>query len=218
MSKKISTYFQSDFNYTIPSSVAIVGNSGVVLENTLGSEIDDHDWILRFNGAEVEGYEKHVGSKTTFRCLNSVMHLGHGINASTTTTEDMNRIANGERLIFKPSGSKRRKKAIEFYEDLADELLFLNNRVYSLSKRKLRKYNTHGQASLGFLMTVLLSECSRSDVEIDLYGFGFHMKSDVEKRHYFEDLDEDISGPHDYSAEKKLMKRMQQQDKIQIKY
>jgi hypothetical protein len=44
------------------------------------------------------------------------------------------------------------------------------------------------------------------------------MKSDVEKRHYFEDLDEDISGPHDYSAEKKLMKRMQQQDKIQIKY
>jgi len=218
MASKISNYFQSNFTYKIPSSIAIVGNSGVVLENTLGEEIDSHDWILRFNGAETKGHEKHVGSKTTFRCLNSVMHLGHGIKASTTTQEDMKRITEGEKLIFKPSGTNRRRRAISFYRKIADELLFMNNRVYSLSKRRLKKYGTHGQASLGLLMTILLSECSGEETKIDLYGFGFHMKSDVNKRHYFEELDQDISGPHDYDTEKKLAKRMQQRDEIQIKY
>ena len=45
------------------SSIILVGNGPSILENEFGSKIDEFDKVVRFNNFEVEGYEKHVGSK-----------------------------------------------------------------------------------------------------------------------------------------------------------
>ncbi|XP_063771733.1 beta-galactoside alpha-2,6-sialyltransferase 1-like isoform X2 [Pseudophryne corroboree] len=50
---------------------AIVMSAGAMRFSKLGKEIDSHDAVLRFNIAPTDGFETDVGSKTTFRILNS---------------------------------------------------------------------------------------------------------------------------------------------------
>lgn len=39
-----------------------------------GSDIDEHDAVFRLNNAPTVGFEKYVGSKTTFNLLNRWVH------------------------------------------------------------------------------------------------------------------------------------------------
>lgn len=52
------------------SSVVLVGSSPEVLTTTLGKAVDDYDTVVRFNCAPTRGFEKHVGSRTSFRLIN----------------------------------------------------------------------------------------------------------------------------------------------------
>jgi len=51
---------------------AVVGNSGRLLHSARGAEIDAHDAVFRINYAPLEGYERYVGSRTTFDVINAV--------------------------------------------------------------------------------------------------------------------------------------------------
>ncbi|KAH7836355.1 hypothetical protein Vadar_000244 [Vaccinium darrowii] len=58
------------------TSCAVVGNSGILLESENGELIDSHEAVIRLNNARTSGFERHVGSKTTFSFINSnVLHL-----------------------------------------------------------------------------------------------------------------------------------------------
>ncbi|XP_072936076.1 beta-galactoside alpha-2,6-sialyltransferase 2 [Epargyreus clarus] len=50
---------------------AVVTSAGALLGSRLGEFIDSHDMVLRFNNAPTENYTDDIGSKTTFRILNS---------------------------------------------------------------------------------------------------------------------------------------------------
>ena len=52
-------------------SCAVVGSSGLLLQERLGEEIDRHDFVLRTNIAQVGGFETVVGSKTSARVMNT---------------------------------------------------------------------------------------------------------------------------------------------------
>ena len=45
-------------------NVIFVSNSPVVLDKELGETIDSYDIVIRCNDFEIDGYEKHVGTKT----------------------------------------------------------------------------------------------------------------------------------------------------------
>eukprot|EP00249_Psilotum_nudum_P008903 c21585_g1_i2 orf=545-1312(+) len=49
---------------------AIVGNSGDLLKTRFGEEIDQHDAVVRSNGAPIKNFTQYVGRKITFRLLN----------------------------------------------------------------------------------------------------------------------------------------------------
>ncbi|XP_026726043.1 beta-galactoside alpha-2,6-sialyltransferase 2 [Trichoplusia ni] len=53
------------------NTCAVVTSAGALLGSRLGDFIDSHDMVLRFNNAPTENYTEDVGSKTTFRVLNS---------------------------------------------------------------------------------------------------------------------------------------------------
>ena len=44
-------------------SCALVSNSGALKKSGLGSEVDAHDVVFRFNNAPTKGYEKDVGEE-----------------------------------------------------------------------------------------------------------------------------------------------------------
>ncbi|RRT65084.1 hypothetical protein B296_00039924 [Ensete ventricosum] len=57
------------------ATCAVVGNSGILLKSEHGDLIDGHDLVIRLNNARVEGYQRHVGAKTTLSFINSnVLH------------------------------------------------------------------------------------------------------------------------------------------------
>ncbi|KAJ7316065.1 hypothetical protein JRQ81_002227 [Phrynocephalus forsythii] len=45
---------------------AVVGNGGILNGSHQGKEIDAHDYVFRLNGAVIKGFEKDVGTKTSF--------------------------------------------------------------------------------------------------------------------------------------------------------
>ncbi|CAL9049636.1 unnamed protein product, partial [Musa banksii] len=57
-------------------SCAVVGKSGILLNNDHGGLIDGHDLVIRLNNARVSGYNHKVGSKTGLSFVNSnILHL-----------------------------------------------------------------------------------------------------------------------------------------------
>ncbi|URE28507.1 sialyltransferase family domain containing protein [Musa troglodytarum] len=57
-------------------SCAVVGNSGILLNNDHGGLIDGHDLVIRLNNARVSGYSHKVGSKTGLSFVNSnILHI-----------------------------------------------------------------------------------------------------------------------------------------------
>lgn len=53
-------------NYLLQNNrCAVISSSGALLHRTLGTDINMHQAVMRFNGAPTAGYENHVGSKTT---------------------------------------------------------------------------------------------------------------------------------------------------------
>lgn len=50
---------------------AVVGNSGILLNQSYASIIDSHEMVMRLNNARIVGFERHVGFKTTLSFINS---------------------------------------------------------------------------------------------------------------------------------------------------
>lgn len=52
-------------------SCAVISSAGSLINSNLGAFVDAHEVVMRFNHAPTQGYEMHVGSKTTIRVVNS---------------------------------------------------------------------------------------------------------------------------------------------------
>lgn len=189
-------------------SCAIVGNSGSLLENYHGDNIDSHDFVIRFNQAEILNYEKFVGTKTNLRILNQ-----HNFA-----------IINGENLekylsVF-PNFSP------DIFADL-NETNFLAkfhtnitnaNRIHpNLSIQKISKKTdnlirkiTFNEPTCGFIgLAIALSYFKR----VTLFGFDFYK---TKSTHYFESVAPyNQSANHNFDIEQRITRALHSHGIIQ---
>ncbi|XP_034564272.1 alpha-N-acetylgalactosaminide alpha-2,6-sialyltransferase 1-like isoform X2 [Notolabrus celidotus] len=56
---------------------AVVGTGGILNGSKMGKEIDDHDYVIRMNGAVIKGHEEDVGNRTSV-----YVHTAHSMTSS----------------------------------------------------------------------------------------------------------------------------------------
>ena len=70
------------------NTCAVVGSSAAIMRSAKGYQINNHDMVMRFNGAPTAGYEKYVGSKTDLRIL-SAENVGFRDSAEETVVQHL---------------------------------------------------------------------------------------------------------------------------------
>ena len=122
---------------------AVVGNSPNILEKEYGESIDNHDVTIRCNRSFVEGFEKHVGSKTTFRIVNYHTFFEFSNKRvpdfnkvfSTIETKKLNEIINPDEIILLKDDMNYTDGLVAknpHAEKLLKEQWEMGNQVYSI--------------------------------------------------------------------------------------
>eukprot|EP00873_Tetraselmis_striata_P015681 jgi/Tetstr1/435945/TSEL_024826.t1 len=170
------------FNPKTYRSCAIVGSSDNLLRQFLGDEINDHDLVVRFNGATTKGFEKHVGRVTNVRFVTNPWLGFREYPQETVVYLDPN---SGDPLYGcdrVTECTNATSTVTKFVEELK---LFRQLRVAQLHPKVARWMSTPYRdgaqwykPSSGFQVAMLLSHVCET---IDLYGF-----AGMEPRKYFD--------------------------------
>lgn len=204
--------FNVDVDFDDIHTIAIVGNSGTLLDTEYGSEIDRHDCVIRFNAAQIKGYERHVGSKTTFRFINNAIASGRGLPYTETPNNWLSTIK-GERLVVTSSVTSDIIKAVNLASTY-NKLFILSENVKHFSSRIQRIVNSRS-FSIGMLATLMMINVSNN---ITLYGFTWHQEDSLIRRHYWEEFKPNATdGGHDWKLEKMLMHQLADKQYIKLK-
>jgi len=221
-------------------SCAVVGNSGNMRFSSFGEAINSHTVVLRTNQAPVEGYRTHVGSKTTFRMLNSLWTFRY-INMKEILVE---RAEENPKMPLEPgvtlllsrvSGAQFDDMAMAVRHQRKDvKVLLVSSRGISAARRLLAGYRDRlcragygpylggSTPSSGFVSVYLMMQlCER----LTLYGFGSRDDTGRKaKYHYYKGFGarnfgtvrEDGSPVHCWEAELEVLEALSRNGKITI--
>jgi hypothetical protein len=171
-----------NFNLETNKSIAVVGNSGTLMEKEYGEFIDNHDIVIRCNHGRIEGFEKNVGSKTDFRFVSGKGFWYGKVMDETYSNYDHNFLTNlkNQRMII---------KAIPMYSSLQGIIKHYDTKSYVHFLRESFVKDSEdlsgvGNSTLGFTAICFAVQFSK---KISIFGFGF-FKEDWDKQHYFENI------------------------------
>lgn len=180
-------------------TIAIVGNSPILLNEEYGDEIDQHDVVIRFNNFVIDGYEKHTGKKTTDICFNPY----------TKRNDEILKLPKEHRLFFYTSETNESlsEKLYEKYGcDLTinDVTIIDNEKYYKELCKKLQAKN-NWQGSSGLIMCQKMAD-EYPNAQIDVYGITFFKDTieakEGERYNKIHHLDGSIvDSGHDHNAE-----------------
>ena len=201
-------------NFFVSQRLAIVGSSAALLDREDGELIDSFDDVARFNRSPTEGWEKHVGSKTTIRVANNHVfaNVKHNVGGDENCDD------------WKPEGQPQ-----NFIKDLKQQKILLLNKDCSAWENKENHIDSTSTAFLGdyrcaeFYGGVMSPSVGYAFIAIaimngikpTLFGFGL-LESDNKASHYWENKDKIISS-HGYGMERENIKKWQETEKLLIR-
>ena len=190
-------------------SCAIVGNSGIMKDSNHGELIDSHDFIIRFNSARVEGWEKDVGSKTNLRILNIHNFLGQSGSFRFEKDDPMfvPNLPKQDLMIIRNPGNHGYKwnQQIMDARRNGNDLFVLGDNIWNKCKKQLGGVDP----SVGFVGLTLALE---NFEEISIFGFDHGNISD-DRRHYWERV-RGWKGNHVLNKEGEIMNELHANGRI----
>ncbi|NXC06813.1 SIA7A sialyltransferase, partial [Orthonyx spaldingii] len=235
----------ANHNSSMPTciSCAVVANGGILNNSGMGQEIDSHDYIFRVSGAVIKGYEKDVGTKTSFygftaySLVSSLQILGHRGFSSIPQEKHVRYIhfLEGPRdyewleaLLFNKdirkgflnlSGQRPRQK---FDKDFTmdkylvvhpDFLRYMKNRFLRSKSLEKHYWRLYRPTTGAFLLLTALHLCDR----VSAYGYITEGHKKYSDHYYDKDWKPLIFYTnHDFSLEKQVWKRLHDENIMKL--
>jgi hypothetical protein len=189
-------------------SIAVIGNSGILLDRELGKEIDSHDLVIRCNLARIKGFEKYVGSRTSIRCI-AGKSFWHNLKDKFEAFDDNFIPSLNETLIIKATPLNNAIQGIvKNYNS--------KNTIHFFTKEFLDYCNTLSKSqdvTMGFCAVILACAFSSN---VSVYGFNFYKENNWNKKHYFQKITPYKQG-HNFKHEEEYFNELENQNFIKIK-
>jgi len=189
-------------------SIAVIGNSGTLLENEFGKEIDSYDLVIRCNLARVKGFEKHVGSKTSIRCI-AGKSFWYDLKGKFEAFDNNFIPSLNETLIIKATPLNNAIQGIMKNFNSKNTIHFFTQEF----KNYCNNLSNSQDVTVGFCSVILA--CALSD-NVSIYGFNFFREKDWEKKHYFEKIAPYQQG-HNFEYESEYFNELKKQNFIKVK-
>jgi len=198
---------------------AIVGNSGLLLDHEYGRIIDEHDFVMRFNGAPTQGFEKYVGNKTTVRFINIRFK-----NITEFANEGSSILFEKEYILHLLKSRRKSQDKVVDEDDAEVPLIpqWLLDRSYTLSSSFQERFMAELcpiRHSLGFIGIILaLQYCEH----VNAFGFGQEESKGGQTNHYFSTpgyfFFHDIisAGKHEFNIELILIRTLHNANVIRL--
>ena len=194
-----------ELNIDKAKSIAVVGNSGILLEQEYGELIDSHDIVIRCNLALVEGYERYVGTKKDFRVIagksfwRDIKH--------TFSSYDNNFLTNlvNEQFLIKAEPLYPAIQGIIKIYNTQSTISYIRQSIIDQAEQRTGITDI----SVGFTAIELAMQWSDN---VSIFGFGFFEEA-WDSRHYFESV-KPYSMGHNPVHEKEYINHLTTTNKI----
>uniref|UniRef100_A0A3Q2PXH2 CMP-N-acetylneuraminate-beta-galactosamide-alpha-2,3-sialyltransferase 2 n=1 Tax=Fundulus heteroclitus TaxID=8078 RepID=A0A3Q2PXH2_FUNHE len=192
---------------------AVVGNSVNLKGSSYGRLIDYQDIVIRMNFAPVKGYEKDVGTKTTYRVMypESAMDLDNSTHLVLFPfkIQDLDWLIKAFTTGFSGRSYAPLKSKIKANKDLVKVI----NPAFMKYSHKVWLEGKGTYPSTGFMTLILaLHVCD----EVHVFGYG--ADSDGNWSHYFEVLTNKNlkTGPHPGNHEYNILQQLANEKTVQL--
>jgi hypothetical protein len=178
--QKAKTLNEIDINIDKSKSIAVIGNSGKLLNQNYGKLINKHDYVIRCNLALVSGYEKFVGEKTDFRVIAGKSFWRDLSEHFSSYDNNFLSELEKEHFIIKANPLYHAIQGIIKNYNTKSYIHFLKQNFVD----ELEKTTNINDVSTGFCAIALAMQNSDN---VSIFGFNF-FEEEWKSQHYFEEI------------------------------